>query len=205
MKDLIDEPSGHVVGELAESPFAPAQGLLVALALDGIADGSCQKRAAHLGLGKIVLRSCLKRAHRERFVGARGENHDGDVRTRAAQRRQRVETLAVRQAQVQKDHVNRCPLDTFERLPEALGGSVARARDHFTKAVEIQKGLSPGPHVALAVGVSVPAQDKAEFTRLLNEALAIDPEKNPSMRLVTLITQRRARALLDQVNTLFAK
>jgi len=53
--------------------------------------------------------------------------------------------------------------------------------------------------------VSVPAQDKAEFTRLLNEALAIDPEKNPSMRLVTLITQRRARALLDQVNTLFAK
>jgi predicted anti-sigma-YlaC factor YlaD len=96
-------------------------------------------------------------------------------------------------------------LITLDSLPEALGGSVTRAREHFTKAVEIQKGLSPGPHVALAVGVSVPAQDKAEFTRLLNEALAIDPEKNPSMRLVTLITQRRARALLDQVNTLFAK
>ena len=94
---------------------------------------------------------------------------------------------------------------TLDSLPEALGGSVARAREHFTKAVEIQKGLSPGPYVALAMGVSVPAQDKAEFTRLLNEALAIDPEKNPSMRLVTLITQRRARALLDQVNTLFAK
>jgi predicted anti-sigma-YlaC factor YlaD len=96
-------------------------------------------------------------------------------------------------------------LITLDSLPEALGGSVTRAREHFAKAVEIQKGLSPGPYVALASGVSVPAQDKAEFTRLLNEALAIDPEKNPSMRLVTLITQRRARALLDQVNTLFAK
>ena len=96
-------------------------------------------------------------------------------------------------------------LITLDSLPEALGGSVARAREHFAKAVEIQKGLSPGPYVALAMGVSVPAQDKAEFTRLLNEALAIDPEKNPSMRLVTLVTQRRARALLDQVNTLFAK
>jgi predicted anti-sigma-YlaC factor YlaD len=96
-------------------------------------------------------------------------------------------------------------LITLDSLPEALGGSVVRARDHFTKAVEIQKGLSPGPYVALASGVAVPAQDRAEFTRLLNEALAIDPEKSPSTRLVTLIAQRRARALLDQVNTLFAK
>src|SRR5215471_12311370 len=57
-------------------------------------------------------------------------------------------------------------LITLDSLPEALGGSVTRAREHFAKAVEIQKGLSPGPYVALASGVSVPAQDKAEFTRL---------------------------------------
>ena len=55
---------------------------------------------------------------------------------------------------------------TLDSLPEALGGSVARAREHFAQAVEIQKGLSPGPYVALAMGVSVPAQDKAEFTKL---------------------------------------
>ena len=57
----------------------------------------------------------------------------------------------------------------------------------------MQKGLSPGPYVALATGVAVPAQDRAEFERLLKEALAIDPEKDPSNRLVTLVTQRRAR------------
>jgi predicted anti-sigma-YlaC factor YlaD len=67
---------------------------------------------------------------------------------------------------------------TLDSLPEALGGNQARARDHFAKAVEIQRGLSPGPYVALATGVAVPNQDRAEFERLLKQALAIDPEKD---------------------------
>jgi predicted anti-sigma-YlaC factor YlaD len=94
---------------------------------------------------------------------------------------------------------------SLESVPEALGGSVERARGHFTRAVELEKGLSPGPYVALAMGVSVPAQDRVEFQSLLKEALAIDPEKNPSNRLVTLVQQRRARALLDHIDTLFTK
>ena len=44
-----------------------------------------------------------------------------------------------------------------------------------------------------------------EFERLLNEALAIDPDKDKSNRLTTIITQRRARALLDQIDSLFSK
>jgi predicted anti-sigma-YlaC factor YlaD len=94
---------------------------------------------------------------------------------------------------------------SLESLPEAIGGSAERARKHFARAVEIQKGQSPGPFVALASGVSVSAQDEAEFKKLLNEALAIDPKKRPSVQLVTLITQRRARALLDQIGSLFVK
>ena len=90
---------------------------------------------------------------------------------------------------------------TLDSLPEALGGNPERARASISRrAVELQKGLSPGPYVALATGVAVPAQDRAEFERLLKEALAIDPEKDPSNRLVTLVTQRRARALLDQID-----
>jgi predicted anti-sigma-YlaC factor YlaD len=94
---------------------------------------------------------------------------------------------------------------SLDSLPEALGGSPARAREHFARAVELQKGLSPGPYVALATGVAVPAQDRAEFEKLLQTALAIDPEKDPSVRLVTLVQQRRARALLDHIDTLFTK
>jgi predicted anti-sigma-YlaC factor YlaD len=94
---------------------------------------------------------------------------------------------------------------TLDSLPDALGGNPARARDHFKASIETQKGLSPGPYVALATGVSVPAQDRAEFERLLKEALAIDPEKDPSNRLVTLMTQKRARVLLERVDEKFAK
>ena len=94
---------------------------------------------------------------------------------------------------------------SLDSLPPALGGNPEQARTHFTKAVELQKGLSPGPYVALALGVAVPAQDRAEYQKLLNEALAIDPAKDPSNQLVTLVQQRRARALLDQIDTRIPK
>jgi hypothetical protein len=92
---------------------------------------------------------------------------------------------------------------TVESQGEALGGSEERARKYFARAVEIQKGLSPSPYVALATGVVKSKQDRGEFTKLMEQALAIDPEKDPSRRLVTLITQRRARVLLDRVDDLF--
>jgi predicted anti-sigma-YlaC factor YlaD len=94
---------------------------------------------------------------------------------------------------------------SLDGLPEALGGSPQKAREHFARAVDLQKGASPGPYVALAVSVAVPAQDRAEFQKLLEQALAIDPEKDPSTRLVTLVQQRRARALLDHVDTMITK
>ena len=94
---------------------------------------------------------------------------------------------------------------SLESLPEAIGGSVERARKHFARAVDIQKGEQPGPYVALALGVSVAANDEAEFRKMITAALAIDPKKNPSTQLVTLFTQRRAKALLDQVDTIFVK
>jgi predicted anti-sigma-YlaC factor YlaD len=95
-------------------------------------------------------------------------------------------------------------LITLESL-ETLGGSRAKAREHFEQAIKLQEGASPGPYVALAAGVSVAAQDRAEFEKLLDQALAIDPEKDPSTRLTTLVVQRRARALRDQADSLFSK
>jgi hypothetical protein len=94
---------------------------------------------------------------------------------------------------------------SLDSLPEAIGGSPDRAREHFKRAVEIQKGRTPGPYVALALGVSVPTQNVEEFKKLLGTALEIDPKANPSSMLVTLITQRRARALLEQIDLLFVK
>ena len=94
---------------------------------------------------------------------------------------------------------------SIDSLPEALGGSPARAREHFEKAVKLQQGLSPGPYVSLATGVLVPAQDRAGFEKVLKEALAIDPASDPENQLVILIGQRRARALLDHIDAKFSK
>ena len=94
---------------------------------------------------------------------------------------------------------------SLDSLPAALGGDPDRARKHFARAIELQHGEAPGPYVALATGVALPAQDRAEFEKLLQTALAIDPDKDPSVRLVTLVQQRRARALLDHIDTMFTK
>lgn len=88
---------------------------------------------------------------------------------------------------------------------ELLGGSQENARKHFDRAVEMQKGLSPGPYISLAMGVSVARQDRAEFEKLMNMALAIDPDAHPPERLTTILLQRRAKALLEQAEYLFLK
>jgi predicted anti-sigma-YlaC factor YlaD len=92
---------------------------------------------------------------------------------------------------------------TVESQGEALGGSEERARSHFARAVEIQKGLSPGPYLSLALGIAKGKQDRAEFEKLLQQALAIDPDAEPESRLVTLLLQKRARLLLAHLDDLF--
>ena len=92
---------------------------------------------------------------------------------------------------------------TIESQGEAFGGSEARARQHFDRAVALQKGRSPGPFVSLATNVSRASQDRSEFEKLLNQALAIDPAADRSNQLVAIITQRRARSLLEHIDDLF--
>ena len=91
----------------------------------------------------------------------------------------------------------------LDGLPPLLGGSAARAREHFTRAVALANGESAFAYVALATGVAQPAGDRAEFERLLRAAAAIDVAKRPALRLPNLIAQRRARYLLSQADRLF--
>jgi predicted anti-sigma-YlaC factor YlaD len=92
---------------------------------------------------------------------------------------------------------------SLESVPEAMGGSEARARRHFQRAVELSGGRRAGPYVALASGVSVSTQNRKEFTELLTAALAVDPGAEPESRLANLIAQERARHLLARVDELF--
>ena len=85
----------------------------------------------------------------------------------------------------------------LDALPEAMGGSEARARGHFARAVALSKDTKASPYVTLATTVSVLKQDRGEFESLLNRALEFDPDRDPAQRLVTIVLQRKARALLD--------
>jgi predicted anti-sigma-YlaC factor YlaD len=88
---------------------------------------------------------------------------------------------------------------------ESLGGNPDKARVHFARAVELQDGKSPSPYISLAMGVSVARQNRAEFVTLIEQALAIDPESDPDNRLVILVGQRLARALMARTDSLFAQ
>jgi len=92
---------------------------------------------------------------------------------------------------------------TLDAQGEVFGGSEAGARRHFARAVEIQQGAMAGPYISLAMGVAYPSGARAEFEQLLQKALAVDPEQRKSDRLINLIAQRRARALLGRLDELF--
>ena len=50
----------------------------------------------------------------------------------------------------------------------------------------------------------MPAQDYEAFRENLEKALAIDADEDPSMRLVNIISQRKARYLLDTAYEYFS-
>lgn len=94
-------------------------------------------------------------------------------------------------------------LISIESVPEPMGGSRARAREHFQEAIRLSGGTKAGPYVALATGVVVAEQNRREFEELLHTALAIDPDAVPRLRLLNLIMQRRARHYLSRADYLF--
>ncbi len=87
--------------------------------------------------------------------------------------------------------------------PAMMGGSVKKAKEHFNRALVLNKGLDATTYVDYAEAVDEKQQNKEEFEEMLNKALAIDPDKEPGNRLVNLLMQERARWLLANEDKLF--
>jgi predicted anti-sigma-YlaC factor YlaD len=92
---------------------------------------------------------------------------------------------------------------SYEGRSSSAGGSAERARAAFDEAMQRAGGRRVSPLVGLAESVAVPAQDRAEFTRLLKQAVAVDADSTGEERLVNLVAQKRARWLLSRVDDLF--
>ena len=91
----------------------------------------------------------------------------------------------------------------YASVPEMMGGSRDKAGIYFKKALEKSGGLLASPYVSFAQAVSIPEQDYDTFKAYLDAALAIDPDADPENRLVNIISQRKARYLLDSASLFF--
>jgi predicted anti-sigma-YlaC factor YlaD len=117
-----------------------------------------------------------------------------------------VRTLMERALAIDEDYADGAiheVLITLDGMSPSMGGDPARAREHFDRAVALSKGKSASAYVAAAVSIAQPASDKAQFQTLLEQALAVNPDDVPDIRLATLIAQRRARILQSRVDELF--
>ena len=88
----------------------------------------------------------------------------------------------------------------------AQGGpdGLPRAKEHFDRAIALSKGKKLGLLVSYAEAVSVARQDRAEFTRLLQQVVRADAESDRAHRLANVLAQRRAKLLLAHAEDLFA-
>jgi predicted anti-sigma-YlaC factor YlaD len=116
-------------------------------------------------------------------------------------------TLATRAYELDPDFSNGA-LDDFlvlayASLPESMGGNKSLVETHYRRSLEKSRGLSAGPYVSYATAVSIPAQDYDTFKTCLETALALDPDADPANRLVNIISQRKARYLLDNAEFYF--
>jgi predicted anti-sigma-YlaC factor YlaD len=93
----------------------------------------------------------------------------------------------------------------YEGGRASVGGSLAEARRHLQRSLELARGHRAGPLVTFAETVSVGRQDKAEFKQLLEQALAVDANAAPDFRLANVLAQRRARWLLGRTEELFVE
>ena len=85
----------------------------------------------------------------------------------------------------------------YASLPEMMGGDKEKAKFHFQRVMEKTGGKSAGAYISYARAFFIPVQDYDSYKGYLEKALAIDPNEDVSTRLVTVISQRKARWLLD--------
>ena len=83
------------------------------------------------------------------------------------------------------------------------GADPAEVAEHYRRALDLSEGKRAGLFTAYAEAAAVPAQDARQFRDLLTRALAIDPDAHPEVRVSNLVAQRRARWLLDHIDTYF--
>ncbi|MBN2799070.1 MAG: hypothetical protein JXX28_07970 [Deltaproteobacteria bacterium] len=86
-----------------------------------------------------------------------------------------------------------------------MPGGMERAREHFARAEELNRGRRASPYVSLALSVSLSEQNRAEFVELMERALDVDAEAIPAETLGIRYSQEQAAYYLEHLDDLFAE
>ncbi len=93
----------------------------------------------------------------------------------------------------------------YVSAPADFGGNYERGMHCHDEAMRVSGGKAPGPYLTYAQAVCQPAGDQKGFDEALDKALAINPDDDPSSRLMTTMNQKKARYLKDHESDLFLK
>ena len=144
MLAVLDEDGVRDVSQdLLEEPLGLLQRLPGPLALDGVADDAHHHLAIHHPLDQIVLRAPLHRFDAHRFVIHACQHHNGHLWRLGPHPGQRVQPLAVRQPQIQEDHVRRFLVQALQRGGEPLGDLETRFAPHVGQHLLDEPRVSP--------------------------------------------------------------
>jgi predicted anti-sigma-YlaC factor YlaD len=94
-------------------------------------------------------------------------------------------------------------LQYYAALPISLGGSREKAEYHYEEALRIADGRLTGPYLAYAESILIAEQDVDEFTRMMEQVLAIDVDAYPPGRLLNTLNQRKAEWYLNNIEEFF--
>jgi len=103
----------------------------------------------------------------------------------------------------EKSSVHDFYISYYGSLPEYMGGSNEKAREHFKKSINYSGGKLIAPFVSLATSISIKTQNLEEFRKLLTKAKEFDIETNPENRLVNIINKRKAKWYLENEEDFF--
>jgi hypothetical protein len=87
--------------------------------------------------------------------------------------------------------------------PKAMGGNPEKAKRHFQRAFELSKSKLLVVQLMYAKFYAVQIQDKALFVKTLSEIIATPVNSFPERNLANEVAKRKAKDLLEKVDTLF--
>lgn len=91
----------------------------------------------------------------------------------------------------------------YAAAPYDFGGDKERAIFCFNKAMEVSEGKTISVYLLKAQSFCIPNQDLEGFDEAIKMALSINPDDNPSTRLATTVSRKKAEYLLKHREDLF--